>query len=242
MYYSNDVSVDILVNGNSTAKYYKDGKVFIEAKDGSEYEILIKNNSFNKILAVSSVDGLNVLSGEPSCENDGGYIINCYDSYRIKGFRYSDEKVGAFEFSKKENSYASSKSKEYSINCGVIGVRSYNENINYTISTNSVSTKWINLTTNGCTIDNTPIITCAHNGVEHLSLNSFDMGSSWGRSKESKVTPTDFDRGVISYSSDIYYASRGSLIEMGVIQTNKSQVAFPNSFPRYAIPPKGWKE
>ena len=76
MYYSNDVSVDILVNGNSTAKYYKDGKVYVEAKDGSEYEILIKNNGFNKVLAVSSVDGLNVLNGEPSREVDSGYIIN----------------------------------------------------------------------------------------------------------------------------------------------------------------------
>ena len=248
MYYSNDVSVDILVNGNSTAKYYKDGKVYVEAKDGSEYEILIKNNGFNKVLAVSSVDGLNVLNGEPSGEVDSGYIINGYNSYRIKGFRYSDEKVGAFKFSKKENSYASSKSVELTINCGVIGVRIYNENVNYTLTANSTnSPTWISATYGTCIDDVTgpdlnSVFRASTGGDSNTKSLSFDMGSTWGQSKESKVTSSDFDRGNVFRPFDIYYASRASLVEMGVIQASKPQVSFPNSFPKYATPPKGWKE
>lgn len=248
MYYSNDTSVDILVNGNSTAKYYKDGKVYVEAKDGSEYEILIKNNGFNKVLAVSSVDGLNVLNGEPSAEVDSGYIIHGCNSYRIKGFRYSDERVGAFKFYKKENSYTSSKSAELTISCGVIGVKIYNENLNYTLTANSTNcSSWVSATYGTCVDD---VIGTGLNNVFRSSTSvdsntkslSFDMGSTWGQSKESKVISADFDRESVFRPFDIYYASRASLIEMGVINANKPQVCFSNSFPKYATPPKGWTE
>lgn len=264
--YNVNIEANVLINGKPVATYRKDGKVYVEAKEGSEYEIQIKNNLWKRILAISSVDGLNVLNGESASPDDSGYVINGYNSYRIKGFRYSDEKVGAFKFVKKESSYASDKKDGSDANCGIIGIRVYDE------YTTPVSTYYRPLETNGGW-DNLPpyTITCNNNGVlrsmnmsnasdNSLSLDSayyssklsdttnqvkslsFDMGSTWGESKESKVTSTTFQKGSIIFSLDIYYASRQSLIEMGVIEANKPQVAFPNSFPRYATPPKNWVE
>ena len=54
-------NVDILVNDKPIRKFPHDGKLFVEARDGQEYSIRIKNNSHSRILAITSVDGLDVL-------------------------------------------------------------------------------------------------------------------------------------------------------------------------------------
>ncbi len=70
----------------------------------------------------------------------------------------------------------------------------------------------------------------------------FDMGTSWGEATQSKVVEVTFEKGVLTSTFEIYYASRESLIEMGVPITNDKQVAFPIAFSdsKYATPPKGW--
>lgn len=272
--------VTILVNGNSVAKYHKDGKVYVEAKEGSEYEISIKNHGSSRILAVTSVDGLNVLTGEQSSTEDSGYVIGGYSACRIKGFRYNDERVGAFKFVKKSQSYAKSKKDGSVVNCGVIGVVVYEEHQPYTdwviTSTGTgpfynqrdggvgAPLKWMEPYTT-CTAGNVGLnadyssqtrggigaISCkslssAGQAVNYSNssnvLRSFDMGSGWGKSKESKVTSTEFTRGTKTQRFEIYYASREALIDMGVIQPKLNQVAFPKSFPKYAKPPSGWVE
>jgi len=291
-----NVEVEILVNGNTVAKYRKDGRTYIEAKEGSEYEILIKNNGWSRILTVSSVDGLNSLTGESASEEDIGYVISGYNSFKIKGFRYNNDKVGSFKFSKKEKSYADGKSSDLGLNCGIIGVRVFDEKQNFTITTTGTTyipntqtpyfgnpppewnpytpvgnpPGWDSSGTWGCnSVPNNNIIT-VHNmgggscGQSMMSMNlsdnsckystgvsnsnlsvtktSFDMGTTWGKSKESKVISTTFEKGLLAYSIDIYYASRKSLVEMGVIESNKPKVSFPKSFGGYAKPPSGWTE
>jgi hypothetical protein len=244
--------VNILVNGKSVAKYHKDGKVYIEAKEGSEYEIEVKNNGFARILAVASVDGLNVLTGEQASVDDAGYVVNSYTSCKIKGFRYSDDGVAAFTFTPKQNSYAASKDDNSVINCGVIGVIVYDEYDSATWTITSAGTTVNPLEDygfyKGIPDKNSTTVTCLNADVNSeikamsslRSVSSFDMGSGWGKSKESKVTSTKFIRGDVSKTFEIYYASRESLINMGVIQPKLNQVAFPKSFPKYATPPKGW--
>jgi len=291
---NSNYSIDILVNGNSCKQYNHDGKLFIEAKDGSEYEIKINNNGCSRILAVSSVDSLNVLSGEPASSEDSGYVINGYDSLRIKGFRYNDEKVGAFKFASKKNSYAESKGEGK--NVGVIGVRIFQEKVNssYTITTNShpvidwskpytgtgtlrfrcggaigdggmflnsmnflgdssTTTDWdgdkdysdnSQVSNYFCSM-NSSAPTKGGNVLRSMNASSqpkgFDMGTSWGSSKESKVVDVKFERGINILNCDIYYASRESLIEMGVPLKSETKISFPDSFPKkYATPPANW--
>jgi hypothetical protein len=71
----------------------------------------------------------------------------------------------------------------------------------------------------------------------------FDMGTKYGKAKESKVIEVDFEKGVLALTTNIYYASRQSLIEMGVPLGNEKQVSFPEPFSdgKYAEPPKGWQ-
>ncbi len=121
--------LNILVNGNRCKQYYHQGKTFIEAKAGSEYVIEVRNNHYKRVLAVGSVDSLNVLTGKTATPDDSGYIIGAYSSEKIKGFRFSDDEWAMFRFGYKfyGNTYAQSKEDGSEKNCGIIGVKFFYE-------------------------------------------------------------------------------------------------------------------
>jgi hypothetical protein len=124
---SNNFEINVLVNGRRVKHYTHQGKTYVESKEGSNYTLEVKNNTPNRILVVSSVDGLSVLSGQPASDSDTGYVVDAYSRMEIKGFRYSDDAVGSFEFTskRKNDSYAATKGNQQ--NCGIIGVRVFNE-------------------------------------------------------------------------------------------------------------------
>ena len=95
-----DTHVEIKVNGKSVRQYNQDGNTYIEARAGTEYSIKINNNSWERKMAVITVDGVNVISGQPQSSDIGeGYIINARNSIDIKGFRKDSSSVGAFKSS-----------------------------------------------------------------------------------------------------------------------------------------------
>lgn len=124
--YKNYVNVQVLVNGRPVREYTHKGLTLIESRHGTNYTIKIKNdNSFN-IMAVLSVDGLDVLNGKPAEDSHKGYIVDAYRSTEIKGYRLSDEDSASFVFTKKGKSYVT-KTTGDSRNTGVIGVRVFKE-------------------------------------------------------------------------------------------------------------------
>ncbi len=128
----NSYDVEVLVNSRPVKIYSHEGKLFVEARDGTEYSLKIRNKNYYKRLAVCSVDGINVISGNPAGKDDKvGYVINGLQSYEVKGFRTSNDSVNAFKFASKDKSYAakSPQTGGDTTNCGVIGVRWFTENI-----------------------------------------------------------------------------------------------------------------
>lgn len=135
----NATTVRILVNGKPI-KIYTDseGHSWIEAKEGSKYQIEVKNNSYNRVLCVTSVDGINVISGEEAeINSENGYIINPYSSLKIEGWRISDDKVKEFLFTYNKDKAYSVKLGAGKANLGVIGVAIFEEKPNYTYTTTS---------------------------------------------------------------------------------------------------------
>jgi len=274
--------INVLVNGNKCKKYSFNEKIYIEGKFGSEYELEIKNNTWRRVLALTSVDGLNVLDGTTMSDESPGYVISAYSPLKIKGFRYSNDEVASFKFTDKQHSYAKNiGGNEAAQNCGVIGFKIWNEyikpqpNYNWQYDWNYIpsihGTYWVGDTLNPIwgDIPNSDIIRyCGDVINSSLSANasncnsdikskrvglvstnvkspkllrSFDMGSTWGKKIESKVIETEFEKNILTFSLDIYYASRFALIKMGVPLTTNNQITFPRSFPKkYATPPDGW--
>lgn len=125
----NSFDVNLLVNGNRCKQYSHEGQIYVEAKDGSEWYLNIQNNSGGRILAVTSVDGLNVLTGKTAKSTDSGYIVPAYSSQKIKGFRVSDNDWALFRFGYKFNGNTYAQQKGGGKNCGVVGVRLFYEKV-----------------------------------------------------------------------------------------------------------------
>lgn len=134
--YNNNYELSILVNGKPIREYFYQNKNLIEAKVGTEYSIKFRNNSWSKVLALFSVDGVNVLDGSPASDGEVGYVVDPYRSIEVKGFRINESSVAAFKFGKAGDSYASyvkhngdleKAEKDPSKNNGVIGVRVWKE-------------------------------------------------------------------------------------------------------------------
>ncbi len=125
----NQVVIDILVADKPIRQFAHNGKIYVEARIGQEYKIRIKNNSSTRILAIPAVDGVNALSGKEADKKGAGYVIAGLSSYSVPGFRTSNDKANAFEFARKEESYAAKNedNPNGTKNCGVIGISLFAE-------------------------------------------------------------------------------------------------------------------
>jgi hypothetical protein len=101
------------------------GEYWVAGKPGATYAIEIHNRLGERVLAVTSVDGVNVVSGETAAWNQTGYVFRPRYDYRITGWRKSDDEVAAFTFTDSPNSYAARTGRP--ANVGIIGVAVFRE-------------------------------------------------------------------------------------------------------------------
>ena len=80
-----DVSIYDRSSGQLLPVYSADGQRYIAGRTGNEYELRIRNTSGEDILAVVSVDGVNVVTGETAATAQGGYVISGWRSLSIAG-------------------------------------------------------------------------------------------------------------------------------------------------------------
>jgi hypothetical protein len=66
----------------------------------------VRNKLGERVLAVTAVDGVNVLSGETAAWDQAGYVFSPWQQYQVTGWRKSSSEVAAFEFSALGDSYA----------------------------------------------------------------------------------------------------------------------------------------
>jgi hypothetical protein len=126
MSYSKHVSALVLVNGRPVREYTHQGLTLIEARHGTNYTVKIKNDNSFKIMAVLSIDGLDVLTGKPAEDSRKGYIVDGESTTEIKGYRLNENESASFIFTKKDKSYVV-QTKGDQRNTGVIGIRVFKE-------------------------------------------------------------------------------------------------------------------
>jgi hypothetical protein len=233
----NNISTRILIyekNGSNLKpiKIYtdKDGKKWVEARNKTKFVIEVKNNSYNKVLSVVSVDGLSVLDGKrATLENPNGYVIDPHSNIKINGWRTSLSDVREFVFTSNKKETYSHKLGADERNIGVIGFAFYKQKINYSWSY-SPSTFFnnpykIDYTTCGATYNSNTAYTvnssCAENTKSYpkVELNSMSMGTKQGTKIEDKAITVDIDFEDTPFIIDaIYYDSRENLIKKGIIK------------------------
>ena len=93
-------------SGAVLSPHYYRGEYWVAGKPGARYAIEIRNRLGERLLAVTSVDGVNVLSGETAGWDQTGYVFSPGERYQITGWRKTDAEVAAFTFTESPNSYA----------------------------------------------------------------------------------------------------------------------------------------
>jgi hypothetical protein len=120
-----NISVVDRNTGRTLPIYLHNGEYWLPGVPGNKYSVSINNRLNDRILAVVSVDGVNVLSGETAGVEQQGYVFNRYQRYDVAGWRKSDREIAAFTFVASPRSYAERTGRPE--NVGTIGVAVFRE-------------------------------------------------------------------------------------------------------------------
>ena len=120
-----EVSIIDRDTGAVLSPHYYRGEYWVAGRPGAKYAIEVHNRLGERLLAVTSVDGVNVLSGATAAFDQTGYVFAPGERYEITGWRKSDAEVAAFTFTESPNSYAERTGRP--ANVGVIGVALFRE-------------------------------------------------------------------------------------------------------------------
>lgn len=120
-----DVSVIDRDTGEVLPTHYHRGEYWVAGRPGAHYAVKIQSQDGRRLLAVTSVDGVNVLTGETAAFGQRGYVFDPWTGYDIAGWRKSDREIAAFTFTSIPKSYAARTGRPQ--NVGVIGVALFRE-------------------------------------------------------------------------------------------------------------------
>ncbi len=239
--------------------YQHDGKYYVAGKPGNEYQIRVRNQMGSDFLAVTSVDGVNVLNGETAGLQQRGYIFNAGDSYDIMGWRKTNDRVASFYFTTLPDSYAARTGRPD--NVGVIGValfrRKYEAPIAY-VEPPVYPRRYENSRAeDSATLAQSAPSPAAPNAAGAAAeargdsagriapaplMKDKSLGTGHGRSLDSSVQVAQFERASSTPDEiiSIYYDSQRNLISRGVIPYAPPLAA--NPFPAQFVPdpPRRW--
>ena len=114
-----DIAIHDRATGRGLPVYWHEGRAYVVGKPGNEYQVTVRNRSGEDVLAVVSVDGVNVVSGETASAKQSGYVMSPWESTQIRGWRKSLGETAAFYFTSLGDSYAARTGRPN--NVGVIG-------------------------------------------------------------------------------------------------------------------------
>ena len=118
--------MDVLINGRPLAEYEARGRTYIEAIQGAEYELRLRNPSADRVAVALSVDGLNTIDARhTSAWNASKWVIEPYQTITISGWQMSSERARRFYFTNERDSYGAKLGQ--TANLGVISAVFFRE-------------------------------------------------------------------------------------------------------------------
>jgi hypothetical protein len=255
-----DVTVTDRNSGSTLPVYYHRGEYWVAGVPGAKYAIDIRNASGRRVLAVTSVDGVNVVSGETASTAQTGYVFGAYQRYDITGWRKGNDAVAAFEFTASPNSYAERTGRPRDV--GVIGVALFRERapvqVQPVIPYHSRSRRYeeseaaagapaapspysADASKDSAAKPEAPAGAMRESRSDSMAKQTAPivtqpapkLGTGHGERESSYVTNTEFERESSAPAEviRIRYDSHANLLAMGVIPTPRPVQPRPNPFP-----------
>jgi hypothetical protein len=237
-----DVTIYDRTAGRLLPVYGADGRYYVAGKPGNEYEIRIRNQAGADVLAVVSVDGVNVITGDTASPAQSGYVLGAARMLPIRGWRKDMTRTAAFYFTSLDDSYAARTGRPD--NVGVIGValfrhkpvppvaieqRSKREDAAAGAARDAQSSR--------AESPPAPASAEADTGSQRIPAEK-SLGTGHGRSETSHARYTGFERESEHPNEivTIYYDSQANLVARGII---REPARDPQPFPARFVPDPG---
>ena len=101
------------------------GRRWVVGTPGQEYAVRVCNSTAGRMLAVISVDGVNVVTGDTASPQQSGYVLSPFECTSITGWRKSLAHTASFYFTELPDAYAARTGRPE--NVGVVGVALFPE-------------------------------------------------------------------------------------------------------------------
>lgn len=120
--------VEVLAEGYPLEAIYGRGRRYVEAREGAEYELVVRNPLPVRVAVALSVDGLNTIDARRTSAWDSSkWVIEPYGVVRIKGWQTSSTNARRFYFTTERDSYAAKLGRASDL--GVITAVFYRESV-----------------------------------------------------------------------------------------------------------------
>lgn len=220
--------------GHALPLYVHRDRLYVAGEPGHRYELRISNRSGERLLAVTSVDGVNVITGKTADPQQSGYVLDSWHGVDIEGWRKDLDEVATFYFTRLADSYAARTGRPQ--NVGVIGVAVFREHRpccrHHPFEERAGAS-------------NAPAPTAQaepQSADEYLSRQERGkLGTGHGHREDSPAHYVDFRRASNTPEETIviYYDSRKNLMARGVIREPRHYAGpdRPNPFPQGMFAP-----
>lgn len=200
------------------------GRAYVVGEPGHEYAIRIRNRSSQRLLAVVSVDGVNVVTGETAAPDQAGYVIEPGDYVNILGWRKDLDRTAAFYFTDLDDSYAARTGRPGHL--GVIGVAVFRERPRLAL---------LGRSRQDARPESPAAAPAAGADTGHSRERAAEsrLGTGHGRGEHSPVRRVEFERSSRSPDETLVfrYDRESRLIAMGVLPAPRPYWPEPEPFP-----------
>lgn len=225
------------------------GDRFVVGMPGNEYRLRIRNLTGARILAVASVDGVNIVSGDTASPAQSGYVLDAWQTLDVDGWRTSLQKTAAFFFTEHANSYADRTGRPNDV--GVIGVALFRERVHpfaypsarvsrdEAANSPSAPSASGGMDKQGAAMESAEKDAAAPAMAQRAAKPAPSLGTGYGRGETSYAQRVEFERATATPAEvlAVRYDSRSNLLAMGVLPRPRMIGRAPDPFPGSFVAP-----
>lgn len=241
-----EVEIHDRTAGRTLPVHWSEGMRYVAGEPRHEYGIRLRNRSGERVLAVVSVDGVNVVSGETASPSQSGYVLDPWQTTTVTGWRKSMDGVAAFYFTALADAYAARTGRPRHV--GVIGVAVFRERVPAPAPSESAESAANDASPPGRAAPASPAPEAGRSAARDEAARRGSqrseakvaqrLGTGHGRRLDSQVQWTAFERASDTPACVLafHYDSRRNLVALGVLPPERHARTMPEPFPGAFVP------